>query len=77
MLWNSLYSAEIKYEEIEEDVSNHKGGSGGKYAGKYDQPRCCPFCDQGGSKSLTALWFFHVSKSPTIPPNFKKVTHSQ
>ena len=51
-----MHSEEIKYEEVEEDNCNHKGG-GGNYAGKYEQPRCCPFCDQGYSKSVTVFCF--------------------
>ena len=60
-----LYSEEIKYEEVEEDSSNHKG-HGGNYAGKYEQPRCCPFCDQGYFKSVTVF-----SKNPYFPLNFQ------
>ena len=44
------YSEEIKYEE--DAGSNHKGGGGGSYAGKYERPRCCPFCDQEYSSAI-------------------------
>ena len=51
------YSEVLKYEETEDDFpNNHKGsgggGGGGSYAGKYEQPRCCPFCEQEYSSAI-------------------------
>ena len=39
----------IKYEEAEEAKEDKGGGS---YAGKYEEPRCCPFCDQEYSSAI-------------------------